>query len=161
MAAWHAGGQEFESPWLHWVFTKWVSPNRAKARAKMLWPFCFALNPPVRGSKTRFLWSRLSISRSSEDLPHQWFPAPDQCAVGVRTDSTPCRIRLVPPIGRRSNQALRLVLSIPLQPRQARGPSKGNDPHSHYRPMGFLAVAGCMLLATAMSAALTSKPSKA
>jgi len=27
--------------------------------------------------------------------------------------------------------------------------------------MGFLAVAGCMLLATAMSAALSSKPSKA
>ncbi|WP_226398494.1 MULTISPECIES: hypothetical protein [unclassified Synechococcus] len=29
------------------------------------------------------------------------------------------------------------------------------------RTMGFLAVAGCMLLATAMSAALTTKPSKA
>ena len=27
--------------------------------------------------------------------------------------------------------------------------------------MGFLAVAGCMLLASAMSAALTTKPSKA
>ena len=38
---------------------------------------------------------------------------------------------------------------------------KGNDSSSHFRPMGFLAVAGCMLLATAMSAALTSKASKA
>ncbi|QNJ11631.1 putative membrane protein [Synechococcus sp. M16.1] len=37
----------------------------------------------------------------------------------------------------------------------------GNDRLSHFTPMGFLAVAGCMLLATAMSAALSSKPSKA
>ena len=24
--AWHAGGQEFESPWLHWILTKWTNP---------------------------------------------------------------------------------------------------------------------------------------
>ena len=52
-------------------------------------------------------------------------------------------------------------LSVLLQAQQARGLSKGNDSLSHFRPMGFLAVAGCMLLATAMSVALTSKPSKA
>ena len=52
-------------------------------------------------------------------------------------------------------------LSVLLQPRQARGREDGNDPQSHFIPMGFLAVAGCMLLATAMSAALTSKPSNA
>ena len=52
-------------------------------------------------------------------------------------------------------------LSVLLQPRQARGREGGNDSLSHYKPMGFLAVAGCMLLATAMSAALTSKPSNA
>ena len=52
-------------------------------------------------------------------------------------------------------------LSVLLQPRQARGREGGNDLLSHFKPMGFLAVAGCMLLATAMSAALTSKPSNA
>ena len=52
-------------------------------------------------------------------------------------------------------------LSVLLQPRQAKGHEDGNDPQSHFIPMGFLAVAGCMLLATAMSAALTSKPSNA
>ena len=52
-------------------------------------------------------------------------------------------------------------LSVLLQPRQAVGTGNGNDSLSHLKPMGFLAVAGCMLLATAMSAALTSKPSKA
>ena len=52
-------------------------------------------------------------------------------------------------------------LSILLQPRQAVGRMNGNDSLSHFLPMGFLAVAGCMLLVTAMSAALTGKPSKA
>ena len=52
-------------------------------------------------------------------------------------------------------------LSVLLQPRQAVGRMNGNDSLSHFLPMGFLAVAGCMLLVTAMSAALTGKPSKA
>lgn len=52
-------------------------------------------------------------------------------------------------------------LSVLLQPRQAERQEYGNDWISYFRPMGFLAVAGCMLLATAMSAALTSKPSNA
>ena len=52
-------------------------------------------------------------------------------------------------------------LSVLLQPRQAVGTGNGNDYLSYPKPMGFLAVAGCMLLVTAMSAALTSKPSKA
>ena len=52
-------------------------------------------------------------------------------------------------------------LSVLLQPQQARGREDGNDSLSHFKPMGFLAVAGCMLLATAMSAALSSKPSNA
>ena len=34
--AWHAGGQEFESPWLHLNLTKWIIPSRAKARANQL-----------------------------------------------------------------------------------------------------------------------------
>jgi len=57
--------------------------------------------------------------------------------------------------------ALAASRSILLQRRQAGGQVSGNDSLSHNTPMGFLAVAGCMLLATAMSAALTSKPSKA
>ena len=56
------------------------------------------------------------------------------------------------------SQGFLLVL---LQPRQAKGREDGNDSRSHFITMGFLAVAGCMLLATAMSAALTSKPSNA
>ena len=69
MAAWHAGGQEFESPWLHWVFTKWVSPNREKARARMLWPFCFALNPPVRAQRPD-LSGAGSASRDRQKICH-------------------------------------------------------------------------------------------
>ena len=52
-------------------------------------------------------------------------------------------------------------LSVLLQRRQAERHGYRNDRVSHQGPMGFLAVAGCMLLATALSAALTSKPSNA
>ena len=47
--AWHAGGQEFESPWLHWTFTKWDTLSRAKARAKLFWHLRFALTPERGG----------------------------------------------------------------------------------------------------------------
>ena len=53
------------------------------------------------------------------------------------------------------------ALAVLSQRRQAGGQVNGNDRLSHFTTMGFLAVAGCMLLATAMSAALSSKPSKA
>ena len=52
-------------------------------------------------------------------------------------------------------------LAVLSQRRQAGGQVNGNDSLSQFTTMGFLAVAGCMLLATAMSAALSSKPSKA
>jgi len=57
--------------------------------------------------------------------------------------------------------SLESALAVLSQRRQAGGQVNGNDRLSLFTTMGFLAVAGCMLLATAMSAALSSKPSKA
>ena len=52
MPLWHAGGQEFESPWLHLILSKWDSPGSAKPSAKKHWFRRFALfhvlGAPVR-----------------------------------------------------------------------------------------------------------------
>ena len=83
MAAWHAGGQEFESPWLHWDLThclKVVSPflesdfsaesGLASLRLDSTFFSCQDLQdlfvPQLRSDHVQRC--RRSFSRSSDDL---------------------------------------------------------------------------------------------
>ena len=35
IVSWHAGRKEFESPWLHWNLTKWITPAGTKPSRKL------------------------------------------------------------------------------------------------------------------------------